>query len=81
MTARGDLAVAVVERHAAGVDVAHHLAHVVGSEGILQVVVAHARARGVGHLGRLQMEAGIGERRHGAGMVVVEVRDDQLLEA
>ena len=79
--ARGDLAVPVMEHHPARVDVAHHLAHVVGGEWVAQVVVAHAGAGGVGHLGGLQMEAGLGERRHGAGMVVMQVRDDELLQA
>ena len=58
----------------------HHVAHVLDRERIAQEVVAHARTRGVGHLGLLQMEAGLGERAERAGMVVVQVRDDDLLD-
>ena len=58
----------------------HHVAHVVDGERVAQEVVAHARPGGVGHLGLLQMEAGLGERAERAGMVVVQVGDDNLLD-
>ena len=81
MTPGRHLGIAVVKGDAAGVDVPHHLADVLDGERVAQEVVAHARPRGVRHLGFLQMEAGLGERAERAGVVVVQVGDDQLLDA
>jgi hypothetical protein len=69
-----------VKHDTARVHVANHLAHMIGRERIAQMVVAHARSRGVGHLGSLQVEAGVGEGAKRAGMIVVQVRDDQLAD-
>src|SRR5262245_3010114 len=77
----GHLGVAVVELHAAGIDVAHHLADVIGGEGIAQVRVAHAGPGSIGHLRCLQMEPGGREGAERTGMIVVHVRDDQLFDA
>src|SRR5262249_60048362 len=79
--AGGDLPIPVVERYAARIHIAHHLAYVLGGERMLEMAVAHARARCICHFRRLQMETGFGEGAERARMVIMQVGDDHILDA
>ena len=74
--ARLDLVLAVVEGDATGEHLAHHRDHIVGLERHAQRQVAHAAARGVGHLAVLQVIARAGKQIIVADVIVVHVADD-----
>ena len=77
---RRDLGVTLMKGDPARIDVAHHLADMVGGERLAKVGEAHARPRHVGHLGGLQVESRVRKSPERAGMIVVHVRYDQLLD-
>jgi len=60
--ARCDFVRAVVELHAAREHAVHHARDVVGLERVVELVVAHAAARDVFHLGVLHVELRVGNR-------------------
>ena len=75
-----DLLVAIIELHLFLIDLAHHLAHVLYMVGHAQRRVAHALAGRHMHLAFLQVQAGVLEVAEGAGVVVVQVGDDHVLD-
>ena len=68
-----------MEDHAPVVDPAHHGHDVLRIERRRQVLVSHRPPRAVGDLGVLHVETRAREQRHVAGVVVVHVRDDDIL--
>jgi hypothetical protein len=78
--ALGDLRVAVMEDHLAGIEPPDRLADMARGEGHAQRVVAHAGAGGVGHLRRLHVQRGVGKQRQTAGVIVVEMGDDDAVD-
>src|SRR5580704_5844898 len=79
--ARHDLGLAVVKRAAARKDLAHHGDDVLDFERQPQRPMAHAAAGGIGHFAVLQMIAGLGKQIVVAAMVVMQVADDDVLDA
>ena len=75
-----ELVGAVVKLHAACEHAVHHARDVVGLERVVDLVVAHAPARDVLHLGVLHVEARVRKQRAVAAVVVVHVRDDDVLD-
>ena len=75
-----ELVRAVVKLHAACEHAMHHARDVVGLERVVDLVVAHAAARHVLHLGVLHVEARVREQRAVAAMVVVHVSDDDVFD-
>ena len=75
-----DLVDAVVEDDAAVEHLAHHGDDVLLLERPLEVGVAHAAPGGVGHLGVLQMIARARKQIVVAGVVVMQVADDDVLD-
>ena len=78
--ARHDFAVSVVEDRAVGVDQPDHADHVFDIERVAQEAVAHAAACGESHLAVLQVEAGLGEIVEPAGVVEMQVAEDDLVD-
>lgn len=78
--ALGDLAAALVKDHAAPVEPEHGLCHMGAGIGRAERVVAHAGAGRIGHLGGLEVQPGLGEEVQPAGMVVVEMGDDDPVD-
>ncbi|MNT16323.1 hypothetical protein D3C72_1514190 [compost metagenome] len=72
--------VAVMEAHAPGVHLAHHRLDVVHREKMPHRFEAHVAAGGVVHFGLLQVDAGVGVGLDIAGMVVVQVGQDQVAD-
>ena len=75
-----DLAIAVVEGDAARIHFLHQAADVIDSERLAHRVLAHARAGGVGHLGFLDVEFGVAVLVERAGVVVMQMRNDNRLD-
>ena len=75
-----DLAFAGVEGDALAIDVAHHLRDMLDREGMTQESVAHAAPGRIGHLAILQVEARVGETVEIAGVVVMQMGDDDVLD-
>ena len=75
-----DLGGAVVEGDAAVEDVADGGRHVLDLEDEAERLVAHAAAGAIGHLGVLEMEAGVREFGPVAGMIPVHVAEDDVLD-
>ena len=76
----GDLFVSAMERDPLCEDRPDHLHHVLGRERHGEELVRHVAPRAVGHLVVLEVEAGVRERAEAAGVVVVHVGDDDLLD-
>ena len=76
----GDFRITFMIGNATGENMLDHLANMISCEWSIQGLVAHARSRRVDHLGGLQMEARLGIVTQRAGMVVVQVRDDNLFK-
>ena len=76
-----DLAVAGIEIDALAIDVTHHQRDVLDREWMSQQSVAHAAARGVSHLALLEMEARIREAVEIAGVIVMQMRHDNVANA
>ncbi len=75
-----DLLGTVVEAHAAGEQPPHHAGDVVGHEAVAKVVVDHAAAGAELHLAVLDVECRVRKQVEIAGMVVVHVGDDYVLD-
>ena len=75
-----DLAIAVMKGDALAVDVTHHQRHVIRRERMPQCAVAHAAPGGVAHLAVLQMKPRVGEAVEIAGVVVMQMGDDHVLD-
>jgi hypothetical protein len=67
--------------HVAGEDAIDHPRHVFGLERVVDLVVAHAAARDVLHLGVLHVKPRVREQRAVAAVVIMHVRDDHVLHA
>ena len=78
--ARRHLLRSVVEDHAAGEDLAHHRHHVFDLEGPADHLVTHAAPGGVRHLAVLQVVSRARKEVVVAGVVVVQVGDDDVLD-
>ena len=76
-----DLAVAGIEIDALAIDMAHHLRDVLDRERMSQQSVAHAASRRVSHLALLEMEARVREAVEIAGVVVMQMRHDNVANA
>ena len=76
-----DLAVAGVEGDALAIDMADHGGDVLDRERMPQHAVAHAAPGRVAHLAVLQVKARVGEAIEIAGVVVVQMGDDDVLDA
>mmetsp|Transcript_28784 Transcript_28784/g.54672 ORF Transcript_28784/g.54672 Transcript_28784/m.54672 type:complete len:241 (-) Transcript_28784:1732-2454(-) len=74
----GNLGRSVVKNHLAGIQPLDRLTNVPCRERHPQRVVAHARARGIGHLGSLQMQLGIGKQMQATGMIIVQMGHDDF---
>ena len=74
-----DLAFAVVEFYAPGIEIAHQRHHVVDLGLTAEPFVADAAAGGLRHLGVLDVERGVGKQVDVAGMVPMQVRDHHVL--
>src|SRR5687768_4689197 len=79
--ARRQLCVTVVELHAPVVDAPHHANYVLRLERAAEALVAHVAPGGIAHLELLQVEAGARKQLEVADVVVVQVRDDHVLQA
>ena len=79
--ARHDLVFAVVERATARKDLAHHGNDVLDLERQPQRPMAHAASGGVGHFAVLQVIARLRKQIVVAAMVVMQVADDDVLDA
>ena len=75
-----ELLVAVVEHHVVGVELAHQLRDRLAVERRAHLAVADLAAGGEGHLGVLDVELRVGERAERAGVVVVQVGQDHVLD-
>src|SRR5262249_45918268 len=69
----------LVEDDTARIDVADHLADLLDGKHPAEMRVTHAGAGRVGHLRRLQVEASLVESAERAGVIEVEMGDDDLL--
>ena len=78
---RRNFAVTGMEGDTFAIDVAHHQRDVLDRERMAQHAVAHAAAGRIAHLLVLQMEARIGEAVEIAGVVVMQMGDDDVLDA
>ena len=76
-----DLAVAGMKGDALAKDMADHRRHVLDRKRMPQHAVTHAAPGRVAHLAVLQMEPGIGKAIEIAGVVVVQMGDDHVLDA
>src|SRR6201996_8103687 len=79
--ARSHFAVAGIEGDALAIDVTPHLRHVLDRKRMPQQPVAHAAAGRIGHFALLQVKARIGKAVEIAGMVVMQMRDDDILDS
>ena len=75
-----NLAVAGMEGDALAIDMAHHQRDVLDRERMPHQAVAHAAPRRVAHLAILQMEARIGKAIEIAGVVVMQMGDDDVAD-
>jgi hypothetical protein len=67
-----------MEGHPLAEDVTHHQRHVIHRKRMPQGAVAHAAPGGIAHLAVLQMKPGIGEAIEIAGVIVVQMGDDDV---
>jgi hypothetical protein len=74
------LLLAVVEHHAPGIDLPHDGQDIIELEGNAQQAMAHAPPGGIGHLGVLQVKARGREQVVVAGVIVMEMGEDDLLD-
>jgi hypothetical protein len=77
---RGEFVVAVVERHAPAIDLPHHAHDVLDVERHPQPRVAHVASGGIRHLPVLEMKAGAREDLEVADVIVMQMRDDHVLD-
>jgi hypothetical protein len=75
-----DLAIAGMKGDALAIDMTNHQRDVLDGERVPQQAGAHAAARGIGHLAILQMKPRLGKTVEIAGMVVVQMGDDDILD-
>jgi hypothetical protein len=69
-----------MEGDALAIDMAHHLRDMLDREGVTQQAVAHAASGRIGHLPVLQVKPRIREAVEIAGMVVMQMGDDDILD-
>jgi hypothetical protein len=77
----GDLGVAAVERDPVGINGAHHAHDILYLESVTHARVTHVAPGRKAHLAVLQMKARTREEIEIAGLIVVQVRDDHVLDA
>jgi hypothetical protein len=75
-----DLAVAGMEGDALAIDMAHHRGDVLDRKRMPQHAVAHAAPGRVAHLAFLQMKPRVREAIEIAGVVVMQMGDDDVLD-
>ena len=69
-----------MEGDALAIDVAHHRRDMLDRKRMPQHAIAHAAPGRVAHLAVLQMEPRVGEAIEIAGVVVMQMRDDDVLD-
>nr|QMS48108.1 hypothetical protein WG33_0307 [uncultured bacterium] len=75
-----ELVVAVVEHHVIGIETAHELRDRFAVERRAHLAIANLAPGGEGHLGVLHVETGVGKGAESAGVVVVKMGEDHVLD-
>ena len=75
-----DLAIAGMKGDALAIDMAHHQRDMLDRKRMPQRAEAHAAPGGIAHLAFLQMKPRVGKAIEIAGMVVMQMGDDDVLD-
>src|SRR3546814_8319521 len=78
--AGGEVGNPVVEGDLVAVHIPHQANNVLDVVGMTQEAMAHAAPGGIGHLGILHMEAGARKRAERTGMIVMQMRQHDLVD-